>query len=108
MASTSEQIRKELAAVKEELEESIEDTHKTLWGEIRRLQERVTVAEGQLRGRARDAREVVAQVFASGAYEATLNRMAAMERSQVEYGRRLLELEEQNWTEEEPEVDDLD
>jgi predicted nucleic acid-binding Zn-ribbon protein len=108
MASTAEQIRKELAAVKEELEESIDDTHKTLYGLIQRLQERVTLAEGSLRGRARTAREVVGQVFASGAYEATLNRMAAMERTQVELSRRVLELEAQNMPSEETEVDDLD
>lgn len=105
MAGTADQIRAEIAALKDELEESIDDTHQTLWAEIKKIHSRLNIMDAQLRGRSQSVNQMVLRVFASGAYEATLNRMAAMERGQTEMRRELLELRDKI-TPDEPEADD--
>jgi hypothetical protein len=108
MGTTADQICKEIADLGANLVNSISDTHQTLYSEIKRTQDRMAMAEAQLRGRARTANEVTAQVFASGHFEALLKRLEAIERAMLDLGRRMLELETARAKDEDTETNHAD
>lgn len=102
MGTTADELRRQI----KNLAERLEDTHKTLWAEISRDRQRLTLVEGRLNGRAKTAQETIAQVFASGQFEALMARLAAIEKAQIELGRRMLALEMAKRLAEDDEVDD--